>query len=113
MANPNIVNINNILGKTHGQTLTTSAANVVTNASGSNKIFKINSIVCANIDGVNDADASVSIFKNQASEFLVKTVSVPADASLVVYLEIQVFIQENDSIRALASTNSYRYSRSL
>ncbi len=108
MANPNIVNINTINGKTHGQTLTTSAANIVTNASGSNKIFKINSIVCANIDGVNDADASVSVFKNQSSEFfLVKTVAVPKDATLVVLSrDTGIYLEENDSIRALASAAS-------
>ena len=65
---------------------------MVTNASGSNKIFKINSIVCANIDGVNDADSVSYLKTKQVSFFLVKTVSVPADASLVFYLEIQVFI---------------------
>ncbi len=108
MANPNIVNISTINGKTHGQTLTTSAANVVTNASGSNKIFKINSIVCANIDGASDADASVSVFKNQANEyFLVKTVVVPKDATLVVLSrDTGIYLEENDSIRAVASANS-------
>ena len=108
MANPNIVNISTINGKTHGQALTTSAANVVINPSGSNKIFKINSIVCANIDGANDADASVSVYKNQANEFfLVKTVNVPKDATLVVLSrDTGIYLEENDSIRGLASANS-------
>ena len=43
MANPNIVNVSSILGKTDTFALTTSSANLVT--ATANTVFKINSIL--------------------------------------------------------------------
>ncbi len=51
MAAPNLVNVTSIYGKTHGQDITTSLADVVTCAA--EKVLKINSIICSNIDGTN------------------------------------------------------------
>tara|TARA_B100002019_G_C21274145_1_gene604196 strand:- start:8281 stop:8655 length:375 start_codon:yes stop_codon:yes gene_type:complete len=49
MANPNIVNVANIYGKTSYQSsLTTSNQVLVTNNPNSNKIFKINTIIFCN-----------------------------------------------------------------
>ena len=105
MANPNIVNVSNILGRTVGQSIGTSLSAIVTNSSGSNKIFKINSLVVSNIDGENTADVTVEFFDNQSTAFkLANTITVPADASLVVISkETAIYLEENDSIRLLAS----------
>ena len=54
MANPNIVNVATINGKTDTFALTTASANLVT--ATANTVFKINSILIANIDGTNAAD---------------------------------------------------------
>lgn len=110
MANPNIVNVTTILGKTVGYAVTTGLAGIgVSNTPNSNKIFKINSITCANIDGTNSADISVSVYKNQSTDFyLARTITVPADASLVILGKDSnpLYLEENDSLRALASANS-------
>ena len=111
MANPNIVNVSTINGQTATATLTTSAASIVSNAASSGKVFKINTIICANIDGSNNADASVAINSAAAGagsdKFLIKTVVVPADASLVVIDKNSAFyLLENQSITALASAAS-------
>ena len=110
MAAPNIVNVTTIVGKTVGVGVTTGLASTgVSNSAGSNKVFKINSITCANIDGTNSADISVSIYKNQSTDYYIaRTVTVPADASLVILGKDSnpVYLEENDSIRALASANS-------
>jgi hypothetical protein len=107
MANPNIVNVTNILGKVTGQAVTTTNTALVTNSSGSGKIIKINSLVIANVDGTNTCDVSVEIYKNQTTQLrLASTVTVPADASLVVISkDTSVYLEENDSIRVLASAN--------
>ena len=107
MAAPNIVNVATITAKTVGYAVTTSLASTgVSNAASSGKVFKINSITCANVDGTNAADISVSIYKNQTTDFyLAKTITVPADASLVVLGKDSnpIYLEENDSIRAIAS----------
>ena len=108
MANPNIVGVTNILGKTVGQAVGTSAAAIVTNAASSSKIYKINSLVISNIDGTAAADITATVYKNQSTEYhLAKTISVPADATLVlVSKDTSLYLEENDSIRLTASAAS-------
>lgn len=108
MANPNIATAANIYGKTAGLAVTTSAQAIVTNSSGSNKIFKINSLIIANVNGSTAADITVDVYKNQTTAFdLAYTITVPADATLVVISkDTQIYLEENDSIRVTASANS-------
>lgn len=108
MANPNIVNVTSILGKTVGAAVTTTAAALVSNGAASNKILKINTLTIANIDGSNSADITVDVFKNQATAVrLAFTIAVPADATLVVISkDTAIYLEENDSLRVTASANS-------
>ena len=72
----------------------------------------MNTIICSNVDGTNNAD--VSIFLNDGAagagstnRAIVKTVVVPADASLVVIdANSKLYLEENTSITALASAAS-------
>ena len=107
MANPNIVNVTSIFGKTVGAAVTTTVAALVSNSAASNKIFKINSLTIANVDGVNSADITVDVFKNQATALrLAFTIAVPADATLVVISkDSAIYLEENDSLRVTASAN--------
>ena len=108
MANPNIVNVTDIRGKTVGLAVTTSASTLVTNAAASNKIFKINSLIISNIDATNAADITVQVLKNGATTFrLASTITVPADATLVVISkDISIYLEENDTIQCIASANT-------
>ena len=107
MANPNIVNVTSIFGKTVGAAVTTTVAALVSNGAASGKILKINSLTIANVDGANSCDVTVAVFKNQATSFeLVHTVAVPADATLVVISkDTSIYLEENDSLRVQASVN--------
>ena len=107
MANPNIVNVTTIQGKTVGAAVTTTVAALVSNAASSGKIFKINSLIIANVDGTNAADITVDIYKNQTTVYkLAHTVTVPADATLVVVSRDNgIYLEENDSLRVTASAN--------
>jgi hypothetical protein len=106
MANPNIVNVSNILGKTVGAAVTTSLAALVTNTSGSNQIFKINSLIISNVDGTDPADITVEYLDSGTAYKLASTITVPADATLVVISkETAIYLEENDSIRVQASAN--------
>lgn len=109
MANPNIVNVANIYGKVVGLAVTTSASAIVTNASGSGKILKINSLIISNINGTAAADISAEVYKNQTTSYrLAYTISVPAHATLVILSkDTSIYLEENDSIRLVSSANSY------
>jgi hypothetical protein len=108
MAAPNIVNVTTITGKANVVSLTdTNATAVVSNAASSGKVFKINSLVVSNVDGTNAADITISYYSEDdiggtATE-IVSTVSVPADASLVVIdKNTSIYLEEDKSIGATA-----------
>ena len=105
MANPNIVNVSSILGKTDTFALTTSSANLVT--ATANTVFKINSILVTNIDGTSAADVSVNFFDGTNTRAIASTISVPADAALnVIDKNSSFYLEENEIISGLASANS-------
>jgi len=108
MANPNIVNVTSIIGNSLSVAVGTSATQLASNAAASNKVFKINSIVIANIDGTVAADITVNIYSAAAlggtATAIASTISVPADASLIVTDKSTMFyLLENQSIGAIAS----------
>lgn len=107
MAAPNIVNVTSIYGKVQGLSVTTTPTAIITNSSGSNKVLKINTLMISNIDGVNTADITVELYKNQTSIFdLASTVTVPADATLIIISkDNSIYLEENDSLRVFASAN--------
>lgn len=109
MAAPNIVNVATIVGKTTYLTPANTTANVLlANSASSNKVFKINMITAANVDGTNAADATVAINSAAAgsgtSYALVSTVTVPADATLVVTDKSSSFYLEEDKSIVVTSS---------
>lgn len=112
MAAPNIVGISTLLGKTVTNTLAdTSATTVLSNAADSNKVFKINTIIVANIDGSNAADITVAIHPEDdgggTGVKIANTISVAADSTLILTDKASSFYLEEDrSIVATASAGS-------
>jgi len=112
MAAPNIVNVTTITGKSAVVSLTSTAATaVVSNAAASGKVFKINSLVVSNVDGTNAADITVSYYSEDdiggTATQIVSTVSVPADASLIVIdKNTSIYLEEDRSIGATAGSAS-------
>ena len=110
MANPNIVNVAAIYGNTSTTALsTTSATQLVSNAGSSGKVYKINSIVVANVDGTSAADITVSVYSAASlggtAYPVASTISVPADATLIVTDKTTSFyLLEDQSIGATAGT---------
>lgn len=110
MANPNIVNVAAIYGNTSTTALsTTSATAIVSNTASSGKVFKINSIVVANVDGTNAADITINLYSQDdiggTATAIASTISVPADATLIVTDKTTSFyLLEDKSIGAVAGT---------
>jgi hypothetical protein len=112
MANPNIVNVAAIYGNTSTNLISSTAdpfaTALVSNAASSGKVFKINSIVVANVDGTSAADITIKIFSQDdlggTGTAIASTISVPADASLIVTDKTTTFyLLEDKSIGATAS----------
>ena len=108
MANPNIINVTSIIGNTLTVAVATTATQLASNAASSGKVFKINSILIANIDGTTSADITVNIYSAAAlggtGLAIASTIAVPADASLIVTdKSTSFYLLENQSIGALAS----------
>ena len=111
MANPNIVNVTDIKGKSATLALTTNAQTLVSNAASSGKVFKINTIIVANVDGSASQDVTVNYYSEDdiggSATAIVSTVSVPADATLIVLdKNSSLYLEEDRSIGALAGGNS-------
>ena len=112
MANPNIVNVTTILGNTSTNLISSTAdpfaTALVNNAASSGKVYKINSIVAANVDGTNAADITIKIFSQDdlggTGTAIASTISVPADATLIITDKTTTFyLLEDKSIGATAS----------
>ena len=109
MAAPNIVNVANITGVTTAVGLgTTAVVTFLSNPASSNKVFKINTILAANIDGTNGADITVKYHLAAAgagtSIALANTITVPADATLVIIgKDSPIYLEEDRSLTAQAS----------
>ena len=77
MAAPNLVNVSSIYGKTLGAALNTNVNNpILANAGGSNKLWKINSIIVANVDGSTASDVSVEFFDGSTAYRIASTLSL-------------------------------------
>lgn len=106
MANPNIVNVSTIYGKTSVANVSTSAAAIVTNSANSGSIYKINSLVVSNIDGTSTADITVDLYRSSIAYNLISTVAVPADAAFVaIDKNAPIYLEEGDALRVTASAN--------
>ena len=105
MAAPNILAATSIYGKSVGATLTTTdTTDILTCPSG--KVLKVKTIIVSNIDGSNNASATVYFYDSSATDryALASTINVPADASLVVLGDNSIlYLEEGDQIEAGSS----------
>ena len=112
MANPNIVNVAAIYGNNSSTSLsTTNATAIVNNAASSGKDYKVNMITVANVDGSAAADITINKYSQDdlggTAYAIVSTVSVPADATLIVLDKTtSIYLKEDESIGATAGTAS-------
>ena len=104
MTAPNVVSVATITGKTDVLAATTTATAITTAATS--KLLKINSVIIANIDGTNDADITLDLFRSSTAYKIISTVTVPADATLVaITKDSAIYLEEGDALRATASVD--------
>ena len=118
MANPNLFASTYAYGTTTYYTPSgTSAVVLLANTSSSGKVYKINQIVAANTTG-SAANVTVSVYSNGSvaqgsapsggtAYPVVSTVSVPADASLIVADKTTaIYLEEDKCISVTSGTAS-------
>lgn len=112
MAAPNLANPTSIIGKVATVDLsTTNATLVVENTAASNKCVRVVSLIVSNVDGAAAADITINYYSEDniggTATQIASTVSVPADASLVVIdRSTALYLEEDRSIGATAGAAS-------
>ena len=105
MAAPNIVSVSTLTAKTAVQAVGTSATAIVSNAASSGKVMKINALYVSNVDGTNNAEINVDVYRSSTAYHIAKTVTVPTDATLDV-ISKAIYLEEGDSLRLTANEAS-------
>ena len=114
MANPNLVNVATINGGNLGFNLSATATATLLTVD-SDKILKINRMTVANVDGTNAATVDLFVdglgngatgitATGSSTVYLAKTVSVPADATLVIS-DTPIYLMEGDILKGGASAS--------
>lgn len=112
MANPNIVAMASLYGNNATVALTTTNATaVVNNPAASGKVFKVNSLMVANVDGSAAANITINVYSQDdlggTAYAIASTIAVPADASLIVIDKTTaIYLKEDQSIGAVAGSAS-------
>jgi hypothetical protein len=116
MANPNIVSVSSIYGGNASWNLSATLTTVLLTVSA-DVIVKVNTILCANVDGTNAATLNLYIdgvgttvtgvtgTGLATAVYLAKTVNVPADDVLVV-IDKPIYLMELDVLKGGASAAS-------
>jgi hypothetical protein len=113
MAAPNIVGPTTITAKTAYLSAVTGATGTVllNNAASSGKALQVQSLYVANVDGTNPCDVTIEVHSQDdgagTGYALCSTVSVPADATLVVVSkDSTVWLEEDRSIVVTPSASN-------
>lgn len=111
MAAPNIVSVSTITGRTTGVAVSSANTVLLANAAASSMCLKVNTLIISNVDGTNSCDVSISYNTSSGgggTSFRIgNTIAVPPDASLIVIdKNSQIYLEENKSLVAFASTSS-------
>lgn len=106
MAAPNIVAVTSIVPHTVSITPADTSRNALVTAPASGSAQKINEIIVSNIDGTAAYDATIEVRLADGSTHraIASTISVPADASLIVSDKTTMFYLLDTSVTGEAST---------
>jgi hypothetical protein len=109
MAAPNLIAATSIYGRSATTNLTTtSATEVLSNTDASGVVFKVNTLIVANVDGSNSADITIAYYSEDnlggTPTDIIQAKAVGANENLVVIdKNIPIYLEENRSIGATAS----------
>jgi hypothetical protein len=106
MAVLNILTAANCVGKTYTTSLSSSTVTMLTNATNSNQLIKLNTIMVSNFSS-NVVSTNVIYNRNTVLTYLAGNVVIPANSTLVVLgKDTPLYIEENDSIQSSCNVGS-------
>ena len=109
MAAPNIIAATSIYGRSATTYLTTaSATEILSNTDASGVVFKVNTIIVANVDGSSAADITVAYYSEDnlggTPTEIIQLKTIGANENLVIIdKNTALYLEENRSIGATAS----------
>jgi hypothetical protein len=102
----NLANTVTITAKTALVNVTTVSANVLSNATSSQQIYKINTIMFNNY-GSSSTLANVTINRSTGDFYVARLISVPPNSILtVIAKDNAIYLEEGDTLQASVSANS-------
>lgn len=105
MSNPNILSATSILGKMGVMIANSTPANVVSNATGSNALVKINTLTLTNYSGTS-ITANAEIFRSGASYYIVSNIALPNSTAIAVSgKDTAFYLEEGDGLRITSSAD--------
>lgn len=110
MTAPNLRNPTSITGKTDlTSNLDTTATDILTNPTNSNKVYKINAIFASNTSASVDGVVSIGVYDQSLTTltYLAYNLDVPAKSTQVISTkETYFYLEEGISIRAFRSSST-------
>jgi len=102
MANPNIINVTSITGNTAVTSVNTSLQAIITNATNSNSVIKINTLRITNKVS-SAANITVNLGKGNSYYTLASNISVPNNSSFIVITKADGFyLTEGDNVSVIS-----------
>lgn len=116
MAAPNNVLTSLIISGTESKQATTSAATLLANSAGSNRLYKVDSMIATNITGYAN-DVTITLVRTVTTATpptstsgtynLIRASTLPGNTYIpVISKDIQLVLTEGDTIQIQASANS-------
>ena len=106
MAAPNLLSLTTVTGKTTVQSITTSATAIVTNSAASGKAIKVNALYISNVNSSASATVTIDLYRSTTAYRMATALPIAPTSSLDFITKV-IFLEEGDSIRLTASSNSY------
>jgi hypothetical protein len=104
MAAPNLRAPVSIIGKTVLYSATASLAEVLSNATDSGKLLKVNTIRAANTTLNSPITLDVTIYRGAAHKYLIRGVIVPGGRALIISDKNEyIYLEEGDSLYVMAN----------
>ena len=110
MTAPNLISLTTITGKTTGTNVTTTGTTtLLSNASGSGHLYKINTLNVANISNTSTVSVTINWYtaaNSGGTAFAIAgAISIPSNTTLnIIDKSSQYYLEENTSLGVVTST---------
>ena len=105
MTAPNIKSPTTINGKSAVQLVGASPTAIISNAAGSGKVLRVNSLYVGNVDTATAYDLTIDLYRSSVAYRFGPNISCNAKQTLDV-LSKAIYLEEGDTLRLTASSAS-------